>query len=115
MKCAKIWIFQIITLGSKEKLGGWSETVLLHSGLIRRATAWECCILSPLVERIGELQDKKVDDQARILEQQHNPIVRKDKEVKVVHVTNDALIVAKSYSAALAPNKIEAAVKISFR
>ena len=69
------------------------------------------------MERVGELQEQKIDDQARILELQRDLIVRRDDELKAVHTTvqtemkSYSSAVAKSCTAALAPKKIEAAVR----
>ena len=62
---------------TKEKLVGWLETVcyILDSfcvPLLDNAV--------PIVDRIGELQKEKIDDQARILELQRDLIVRRDDE-----------------------------------
>ena len=99
---------------TKEKLVGWLETVcyILDSfcvPLLDNAV--------PIVDRIGELHEQKIDDQARILELQRDLIVRRDNELKAVHETvqtemkSYSSVVAKSCSAALAPKKIEAAVR----
>ena len=99
---------------TKEKLVGWLETV--------------CYILDsfsipllenpvPIVERVCELQEEKIDDQAKILKLQHDLIVRRDNELKAVHETvqsemkSYSSVVSKSCSSALAPKKIEAAVR----
>ena len=99
---------------TKEKLIGWLETVCyvfdsFSVPLLEKAV--------PIVERIGELQEEKIDDQAKILELQRDLIVRRDNEMKAVHTTvqtemkSYSSIVAKNCSAALAPKKIEAAVR----
>ena len=99
---------------TKEKLVGWLETVcyILDSfcvPLLDNAV--------PIVDRIGELQKEKIDDQARILELQRDLIDRRDNELKTVHETvqtemkSYSSVVAKSCSAALASKKIEAAVR----
>ena len=70
----------------------------------------------PIVDRIGELQEDKIDDQAKILKLQHDLIVRRDNELKAVHETvqnemkSYSAVVSRSCSTALAPRKIEAAV-----
>ena len=99
---------------TKEKLIGWLETVcyILDSfsvPLLQNAV--------PIVQRVCELQEGKIDDQARILELQRDLIVRRDNELKSVQTTvqtemkSYASAVAKNCSAALAPRKIEAAVR----
>jgi hypothetical protein len=41
----------------------------------------------PIVERLRELQEEKIDDQAKILELQRDLIVRRDNELKAVQNT----------------------------
>ena len=71
----------------------------------------------PIVDRIGELQEDKIDDQAKILKLQHDLIVRRDNELKAVHETvqnemkSYSAVVSRSCPTALAPRKIEAAVR----
>ncbi len=99
---------------TKEKLIGWLETVcyILDSFSV---PLLESAV--PVVERVGELQEEKIDDQAKILELQRDLIVRRDNELKAVQntVQNEmksySSIVARSCSTALAPKKIEAAVR----
>ena len=98
---------------TKEKIVGWLESVcyILDSfcvPLLENAV--------PIVDRIGELQEDKIDDQAKILKLQHDLIVRRDNELKAVHETvqnemkSYSAVVSRSCSTALAPRKIEAAV-----
>jgi hypothetical protein len=99
---------------TKEKLSGWLETVcyILDSFSV---PLLETAV--PIVECIGELQEEKIDDQARILELQRDLIVRRDTELKAVQNTvqtemkSYSSVLAKNCSAALAPKKIEAAVR----
>ena len=101
---------------TKEKIVGWLESVcyILDSfcvPLLENAV--------PIVDRIGELQEDKIDDQAKILKLQHDLIVRRDNELKAVHETvqneikSYSAVVSRSCSAAsgLALRKIEAAVR----
>ena len=99
---------------TKAKLIGWLETVCyifdsFSVPLLENAV--------PIVDRVGELQEDKIDDQARILELQRDLIVRRDNELKAVQTTvqtemkSYSSVVAKNCSAALAPKKIEAAVR----
>ena len=99
---------------TKAMLIGWLETVcyILDSScvpLLKNAV--------PIVDRIGKLQEDKIDDQARILELQRDLIVRRDKELEAVKTTVQTemkgynTVVAKNCTAALAPKKIEAAVR----
>ena len=70
-----------------------------------------------MVERIGDLQEEKFNDQARILEVKRDLMVRRGNELKVVQNTVQTemksyyYVEVQSLSAALAPKKIEAAVK----
>jgi hypothetical protein len=99
---------------TKEKIVGWLESVcyILDSfcvPLLENAV--------PIVDRIGELQEDKIDDQAKILKLQHDLIVRRDNELKGVYETvqnemkSYSAVVSKSCSTALAPRKIEAAMR----
>ena len=99
---------------TKAMLIGWLETVcyILDSScvpLLENAV--------PIVDRIDKLQEDKIADQARILELQRDLIVRRDKELEAVKTTVQTemkgynTVVAKNCTAALAPKKIEAAVR----
>ena len=99
---------------TKDMLIGWLETVsyILDSfsvPLLENAV--------PIVDRISELQGDKINDQAKILELQRDLILRRDNELKAVQNTvqtkmkSYSSVVAKNCSAALAPKKIEAAVR----
>ena len=96
---------------TKDKLIGWLETVcyILDSFSV---PLLESAV--PIVERVGE---EKIDDQAKILELQRDLIVRRDNELKAVQNTvqtemkSYASVVSENCSAALAPKKIEAAVR----
>ena len=71
----------------------------------------------PIADKIGKLQEEKIDDQAKILELQRDLIARRDKELEAVKNTvqtemkSYSSVVAKNCTAALAPKKIEAAVR----
>ena len=41
----------------------------------------------PIADRIGKLQEDKIDDQAKILELQRDLIARRDKELEAVKTT----------------------------
>ena len=99
---------------TKEKLMHWLETV--------------CCILDvtacPLLERgvalqedVEKLQEEKINDQQTIIQLQGKLIEKKDEELSLVKTTVQAEMktyssaVSKSCSQALAPKKIQAAVK----
>ena len=99
---------------TKAKLIGWLETVcfILDSNcvpLLENAV--------PIVDRVAKLQEDKIDDQARILELQRDLIGRRDKDLEAVKTTVQTemkgynTVVAKNCTAALAPKKIEAAVR----
>ncbi len=99
---------------TKDKLVGWLETVcyILDSfsvPLLQNAV--------PFVERIGELQEDKIQDQATILELQREVIMKREQELKAVQTTVEkemksySSAVAKSCSAALSTKKIESAVR----
>ena len=78
---------------TKDKLVRWLETVcyILDSfsvPLLQNAV--------PLVDRVTELQEEKIEDQARILELQRELILKREQEVKAVQTTVETEM--KSYS-----------------
>ncbi len=98
---------------TKDKLILWLESVvfILDSSvsLLQNAV--------PKINRIGELQEEKIEDQARILELQRELILKREEELKAVHTTVEkemksySSAVTKNCSAALSTKKIEAAVR----
>ena len=99
---------------TKDKLMDWLETV--------------CCILDiaavPLLgkgidlkDRVEKLQEEKIVDQDTIIKLQARLIEKKDEEMSLVKTTvqsemkSYSSVLSKSCSAALAPKKIQAAVK----
>ena len=99
---------------TKDKLVGWLETVvyILDSfcvPLLENAV--------PLVDRVTELQEEKIEDQAWIIELQRELILKREQEVKAVQTTVEtemksySSVLQKSYSSALSTKKIEAAVR----
>ncbi len=99
---------------TKDKLAGWLETV--------------CCILDsyavpllekgePLIERIELLQEEKIKDQAAIINLQNKLIEKREEEISAMKTTVESEMktyssaVTKSCRVALAPSKIQAAVK----
>ena len=99
---------------TKAKLIGWLETVCF---ILDSCSVPLLLNAVPIVDRVGELQEDKIDDQAKILELQRDLIVRRDNELKAVQNTvqtemkSYSSMVAKNCSTALAPKKIEAAVR----
>ena len=99
---------------TKEKLVGWLETVwyIFDSFCVPLLDN-----AARIVDRIDELREDKIDDQAKIIELQRDLKAKRDNELKAVHETvhnemkSYSSVVAKSCSAALAPKKIEAAVR----
>ena len=110
---------------TKDKLCEWLETV--------------CCILNsyavpllqnavPLIPQIDQLKSEKIEDQKTVIDLQNQLIVKKDEELEAVkssvreevcsikstvqaEMKSYSSVVSKSCSTALAPKKIEAAVK----
>ncbi len=99
---------------TKDKLAGWLETV--------------CCILDsyavpllekgePLLERIEQLQEEKIKDQETIINLQGKLIEKREDEISAMKATVESEMktyssaVTKTCSVALAPSKIQAAVK----
>ena len=99
---------------TKDKLVRWLETVsfILDSFCV---PLLESAV--PIANRISKLQEEKIEDQAKIIQLQQDLIAKRDNELKAVHETvqtemkSYSSVVAKSCSAALAPKKIEAAVR----
>ena len=99
---------------TKARLIHWLETVcwILDSGsvpLLQNAV--------PLVDKVSELQEDKINRQAHVLELQRELISRRDQEIKAVQSTVQkevktfSAVVEKNCSVALSTKKIEAAVR----
>ena len=99
---------------TKEKLCGWLETV--------------CCILDtfsvpllssavPLAKRVEKLKDEKICDQKSIIDLQKKVIEISQEGLKAVQTTvqtemkSYSSVLSNNYAAALAPRKIQAAVR----
>ena len=99
---------------TKDKLIGWLETVCL---ILDSFSVPFLENAVPLAERIGELQEEKIEDQARILELQRELILKREQEIKAVQTTVEkemksySSVVARSCSNAVSTKKIETAVK----
>ena len=75
---------------------------VIASWVVQCAVVTEYCAYKAIVERIGELQEEKIYDQAQVLALQRELILKSEIELKAVQTTVDSE--RKSYASMVSKN-----------